>query len=61
MHAVAVTLEEQSISLADAQEPANFDGYGDLPFTRDFGPLLEMREKGRTPIYCGFPLPYRSW
>jgi len=40
MHTVAVALEEQPVSLANAQKPANFDGDGDLAFARDFGLLL---------------------
>jgi len=55
MHAVAVTFEEHSISLADAQEPANFDGYGDLPFTRDFGLLLHARLGFLTLAWIPYP------
>jgi len=40
VHARAVALEKQPVPRPHAQEPANFDGHGDLAFARDFSLLL---------------------
>jgi hypothetical protein len=40
MNAVAITLEKQPVSGANAQEAADFDGHGDLTLAGDFGLLL---------------------
>jgi len=40
MYAVAVALEKQAVACSNAQEPADFDGHGDLSFARDLRLLL---------------------